>query len=266
MRRRDKSGDDHPSAAESGLQDPEAEPLIPTSTNSSSHNSYHSFPPHPVEVSEKGRISFNVWMILFAISIKMAHSVTFQQLIPIFLRTPPDDDVPKYCLGGIGGLDMSLQVVGLVMAVNGVASVGVQALIYPVVTTWVGTGATLRLATTLHPFAYIFLPYIAFIPAGTWRLIGFFIWLVIRCCFNMLTPPLLYIFLKRSTPNPLMMGRINGLATSMGAGMKTLSPLAAGFLQDYGEKHHVSALAWWGSGCLAAVGAVQCWFLKTPDK
>ena len=92
----------------------------------------------------------------------------------IFLRTPYDSDVLKYYLGGIGALSMSLECVGLVIAVNGVASVGVQAIIYPAITTWLGTGPTLRLATSLHPWAYIFLPYIAFIPAGTWRFIGLF--------------------------------------------------------------------------------------------
>ena len=266
LRRRDRPGDNSVNTTESGLHDSETEPLLPTSTNNSNHSSYRSFPLPPPVAPSRGPLPWNVWMLLFAISIKMAHSVTFQQLLPIFLRTPYDRDVSKDYLGGIGGLSMSLQGVGLVMAVNGVASVGVQVFIYPAVTTWLGTGPTLRLATSLHPFAYILLPYIAFIPAGIWRSIGLFTWLVIRCCFNMLTPPLLYIFLKRSTPNPLMLGRINGLATSMGAGMKTLSPLAAGFLQQVGEKHHISALAWWGSGLLAMVGAVQCWFLETPER
>lgn len=233
MRRKDKSDEDDTRAAESGLHRSEAEHLMST-TNNSNENSYCSFPMRPAELYEKTRNPFNVWMLLFAISIKMAHSVTFQPLVPIFLRTPPDDYVSTYYLGGTGGLNTSLQGVSLVMAVNGLASVAVQAFLYPVVTTGLGAGPTLRLVSTLYPLAYILL-YIAFIPPRTCCSITIFTWLVSRSCCNLLAPSLLYLFLKRSTPHPRLLGRVNGLATSLGAGMKTLSTLAAGFLQFWRE-------------------------------
>lgn len=56
------------------------------------------------------------------------------------------------------------------------------------------------------------------------------------------------------------------MATSTAAGMKTLVPLLAGWLQHLGERKRLSALAWWESGLVAAIGAVQCWFLEMPEE
>jgi MFS family permease len=210
-------------------------------------------------------LGINVWMLVAAICLLSSHTVTYIQLLPIFLRDPPDTSVPPHYIGGVGGLDMSLTQVGLVMGVNGIIGLVVQ-LLFPFFTERVGIQSTLLLVTTLHPVSYFCVPYLAFIPTSTWRTVGLYTWLTMRNVFSTFTFPILLIYIKRWTPNTLMLGRVNGLVASAGAACRTISPAAAGLLQTIGKNHHFSALAWWGSGMIALVAAVQCWFINTPPE
>ncbi|OJK00838.1 hypothetical protein ASPACDRAFT_42335 [Aspergillus aculeatus ATCC 16872] len=207
----------------------------------------------------------NVKMLISAVCLLSAHTVTYIQLLPIFLRTPRDPSVPRYYIGGVGGLDMSLSAVGLVMGINGIISLGIQ-LLFPVCTDWFGLRRTLLVMTFLHPAAYFCLPYLPFLPARGWRPVGLWTWLVMRNIFSSFSYPALLIFIKRWTPDPLILGRVNGLVTSAGAACRTFSPTVAGLLQSIGENHHFSALAWWGSGVIALLAAVQTWYLELDDE
>lgn len=210
-------------------------------------------------------LSVNVWMLAIAISLLSAHTVTYIQLLPIFLRDPRDTSAPRHYIGGIGGLDMSLSEVGLVMGVNGIIGLAVQ-LMFPLFTERFGLRWTLLLVTTLHPISYFCVPYLAFLHTGVWRNIGLYTWLTTRNVFSTFTYPILLIYIKRWTPDTLMLGRVNGLVASAGAACRTVSPPAAGLLQTIGENYHFSALAWWGSGVVALVAAIQCWFINTPPE
>ena len=210
------------------------------------------------------RLPFNVWMIILAICLLSAHTMTYIQLLPIFLQSSKDKSVPRYHLGGVGGLGMSLKTIGFIMGVNGLIGLVIQAFIFPLVTEFLGPKDTFLLTTSLHPLSYFSLPYLAFLPRGIWCYTGIYIWMSIRNCFSMMAYPLGLIFLKRATPDPLMLGRVNGLAQSAGAACRTIGPPVAGLLQNIGEKHHLSALAWWGSGIVALAGAVQCWLINVP--
>ncbi len=69
--------------------------------------------------------------------------------------------------------------------------------------------------------------------------------------------PLLLVFVRRATPDGEVLGRVNGLVASSQAGFRTFAPAIAGWLQGVGEEKHFSALAWWGAGCVALIGAIQ---------
>ncbi|PYH44200.1 MFS general substrate transporter [Aspergillus saccharolyticus JOP 1030-1] len=208
----------------------------------------------------------NVKMLISAVCLLSAHTVTYIQLLPIFLRTPRDPAVPPYSPGGVGGLDMSLSTVGLVMGLNGTVGLAIQ-LLFPVCTEYFGLRRTLLVATYLHPLAYFSLPYLPFLPAhGGWRSAGLWVWLVARNVLSSFTYPALLLFIKRGTPDPLILGRVNGLVTSAGAACRTFSPALAGLLQSVGEHAHCSALAWWGSGVIAVLAAVQTWFVRLEDE
>ncbi|KAF4634617.1 hypothetical protein G7Y89_g3478 [Cudoniella acicularis] len=192
-----------------------------------------------LKLSEK--LTFKIWNPIIAVCILTSHTLNYIQLLPIFLQTPRDTTVPKYYLGGIGGLGYPLYKTGQVMGIGGIISLGVQSLLFPPCTEYFGVIPTFAVVTVLHPLAYFAVSYLAFIPEGIWRTIALYSWITIRTIFSVFPYPLLLIFVKRATPTDSMLGTVNGIVASSGALFRTFSPPAAGYLQTLGERaisHH----------------------------
>ena len=207
-------------------------------------------------------LSGKVWKPVVAVCLLSSHTVTYVQLLPIFLRDPKDVTVPQYYFGGVGGLDVSLRDAGFIMGLNGIIGLIAQ-LVFPFFTDIVGIDRTLFIMSTLHPLSYFSLPYIAFLPEGIWRHVSLYTWLTLRNIFSAFTYAILLIYVRRWTPDPLMLGQVNGLVASASAGCRTVSPVVAGFLQTVGQTNHLSALAWWASGLVALIAAIVTWSFDT---
>ncbi|KAH8670275.1 major facilitator superfamily domain-containing protein [Tricladium varicosporioides] len=210
-----------------------------------------------IEGDEK--LTFRIWNPIIAVCILCCHTLTYIQLLPIFLQTKYDTSVPKYYFGGVGGLAYPLYKTGQVMGIGGLISLGVQSLLFPPCTEHFGAVPTYTAVTLLHPLAYFTISYIAFLPHGIWQNVALYSWMTVRTIFSVFPYPLLLIFVKRATPRNSMLGRVNGIVSSSGAAFRAIAPTISGELQTIGEKNHLSALPWWGSGCLAIVGALQVW-------
>lgn len=205
-------------------------------------------------------------MLILVACILNVYTLSFFQNFPIFLQTRRDTTIsPQKHWAGIGGLDMSLQAVGFIMLINGTIGLIIQALVFPPMAALLGARPYFLLTCTLHPFFYIVLPYVAFLSRGLWLNIGLYTWLTVRSILTIGCYPLIAIFLKRATPSPLILGRVNGLAVSLSAGCRTLAPLVAGFLQKLGEKYHVTVLAWWGFAVEGLLGALVAWLINLPN-
>jgi hypothetical protein len=68
--------------------------------------------------------------------------------------------------------------------------------------------------------------------------------------------------LKEASPSPSCLGKINGLAASTGAACRTLASPIAGILYGIGIDIDFTALAWWVSGAVAVIGAIQVFFVN----
>lgn len=210
-------------------------------------------------------IPARLWMLILAVCILNIHTLSFFQNFPIFLQTPRYDRVPPQRFwAGNGGLGLSLQAIGLIMLINGIIGLVVQALVFPPMAKYLGTRPYFLLISIIYPLGYFVLPYMAFISPGAWLTFGIYFWLTVRNIFTTGAYPLILIFIKRATPSPLLLGRVNGLMVSLTAGCRTLAPPVAGFLQNLGEKYHVSALAWWGFGVEALLGALLACLIDLP--
>ncbi|KAG9239517.1 major facilitator superfamily domain-containing protein [Amylocarpus encephaloides] len=207
------------------------------------------------------KVSWKILNPIIAICLLTSHTLSYIQLIPIFLQAKHDYSVPKYFLGGVGGLERPLWQSGRVMMTGGFVSMFVQAVLFTMCTNRFGIIRVFAFVTFLHPVVYFTLPYIAFIPDGVWQNVVFYTWLIIRTIFGVFPYPIFLIFVKRATPDSAMLGRVNGIVASTGAAFRTVSPPLAGLLQTIGDSHHLSALPWWGTGMLAVVGSIQCWSL-----
>ncbi|KAL8715134.1 MAG: hypothetical protein Q9220_001091 [cf. Caloplaca sp. 1 TL-2023] len=204
-----------------------------------------------------------VVMLIIALGIFTYHSMTYDHLLPIFLQdkrrhhhylaAPGPFNVP-------GGLGLTTQAVGVIMSVNGVIALFIQAMVFPVFATWLGVWKVLMLVTVLHPIEYFIVPFLADLPehlvySGIW------VCLTIRNFTSILAYPVLLILLKEASPSPNVLGKINGLAASAGAACRTIAPPIAGLLYGAGSRQGFTGLAWWGSGLVAVIGAIQIYWV-----
>ena len=109
--------------------------------------------------------------LVLALSIFTYHSMTFDHLLPIFFEDKRADWVsalahagPGFMFAPGGGLGLSVRAVGLIMAVNGVIALFVQAVIFPLAAEKVGVYRLYIAVTVLHPIAYLVMPFLTLVP------------------------------------------------------------------------------------------------------
>ncbi|KAI4290439.1 MAG: hypothetical protein L6R35_000305 [Caloplaca aegaea] len=204
-----------------------------------------------------------VVMLIVALGIFTYHSMTYDHLLPIFLQDSPRHHQYDTASGPFhvpGGLGLTTQAVGIIMSINGVIALVIQAIVFPLFAAWFGVWKVLILVTVLHPIEYFIVPYLATLPE---RLVytGIWVCLTIRNFTSILAYPVLLILLKEASPSPNVLGKINGLAASAGAACRTIAPPIAGLLYGIGARQGFTGLAWWGSGIVAIVGAIQVFWI-----
>lgn len=218
-------------------------------------------------LSEKPRPKAFTWqvsMLVLALGIFTYHSMSYDHLISIFLQDEPAEAIftvaafnPFHIPGGLG---LSTKAVGLIMSVNGLVGLFIQGVIFPLLADRLGVWTIFVLVTILHPVAYFIVPYLAVLSQSL-LYPGIYLCLTIRNLFSILAYPVILILLKQASPAPSVLGKINGLAASAGAACRTISPPVAGILYGIGSEIGFTGLAWWGSGLIALLGALQLYFI-----
>jgi hypothetical protein len=203
--------------------------------------------------------------LIIAMGIFTYHSMTYDHLFPIFLED--DRAGPEAMLlnaanpsTSAGGLGLSLRTVGMIMSVNGVIALIVQAIIFPLLAEQLGVFRLFIIVTVLHPISYFIMPYLLLLPSSL-LFPGIYCCLTIRNLLQIVAYPLLLILIKEATPSKSVLGRVNGLAASAGAACRTVAPPVAGYLYTIGSRVGFSGLAWYGSGIVAIMGALQCFMI-----
>jgi hypothetical protein len=215
----------------------------------------------PVNIFSK-----RIMAIILALSIFTYHSMTYDHLLPIFFE---DDRVPMQAIAltrgnpfySPGGLGLSLQSVGMIMAVQGAIALFMQAVVFPITAERVGVYRLFLFITVLHPIAYMIVPFLLYVPDAL-LYPAIYACLAVRNFFSILLYPLLLILIKEATPTLTVLGKVNGLAASAGAACRMVAPPVAGYLYAVGKKMDCTALAWYGSALVAVIGAVQCFSVK----
>ncbi|KAI5357000.1 putative major facilitator superfamily, MFS transporter superfamily [Septoria linicola] len=222
-----------------------------------------------------------VIMLTVALGIFTYHSMTYDHLTPIFFqdeRVPSGGRIMRALAAGpaaspygslAGGLGLSVRDTGVILSFNGIIALVVQALIFPLIVTCLGTWKTFMMTAIGHPLAYFVVPYLALLPAN-WLYPGIYAALSIRNFFSIIAYPVLLILIKEASPSPRCFGKINGLAASVGAGARCLASPVAGYLYSLGMKMDLTAIAWWASAFVALVGTLQAFFInqrrRTPGR
>lgn len=198
---------------------------------------------------------------IVALSIFTYHSMTYDHLMPIFFEDERSSIVTlageSSSIFSSGGLGLSLRSVGLIMAVNGLIALFIQAVVFPIAAERVGVYKLFLIVTVLHPVVYAVVPMLLLVPESL-VFPAIYVCLAIRNTLSIILYPLLLILIKDATPTSGALGKINGLAASAGAACRMIAPPVAGYLYTFGSKMDCTALAWYGSALVAVVGAAQC--------
>lgn len=217
--------------------------------------------PRPASTSLKDKpkvFTRKIAMIVVALGIFTYHSMSYDHLLPIFLQDErvSTSSISQSPFNIPGGLGLAIRSVGIIMCINGIIALFIQAIIFPLFASWLGVWKTFVIVTVFHPVAYFIVPCLAFLPE-TSLYPGIYVCLAIRNFFSILGYPVLLILLKEAAPSHSVLGKVNGLAASAGAACRTIAPPIAGYLYGVGTQIGFTGLAWWGSGIVAIAGAFQ---------
>jgi hypothetical protein len=212
-----------------------------------------------------------VVMLTIALGIFTYHSMTYDHLLPIFLQDARKSasnemfhliNMATHNQGNwfAGGLGLSVKDSGVILSVNGLIALFTQAVIFPMMASWLGIWKVFILVTIGHPLAYFVVPWLVFLPTNL-LYPGIFLSMAIRNFTAILAYPVLLILIKEASPSPLSLGKINGLAASTGAACRTIASPIAGYLYGVGLSIDFTALAWWASALVAVLGIAQALFI-----
>ncbi|KAI0097733.1 major facilitator superfamily domain-containing protein [Nemania sp. FL0031] len=208
--------------------------------------------------------------LIISLSIFTYHSMTYDHLMPIFFEDKKAQfgDMfvatfrPFYSPGGLG---LSMQTVGMILAVNGAIALFVQIVVFPIAAEKIGVFRLFLFVTALHPIAYLIVPSLVYVPDSI-LFSAIYFCLSVRNLLSIVLYPLLLILIKESAPSPSMLGKINGLAASAGAACRMIAPPVAGYLYSFGSQVDCTAIAWYGSAIIAMVGSIQCFSIRRGRK
>ncbi|GKT48662.1 uncharacterized protein ColSpa_08843 [Colletotrichum spaethianum] len=218
------------------------------------------------EVTEQPKKIFTRPVILNIISygILAFHTMTFDQLFPVFLSTKPDAHPDTHLpFKFVGGFSMETGPIGVILAVQGVYSMISTVFIFPWVTRRLGPLRLFRMLAISYFMLYLTTPYLALLPEN-FRMVGVYFMVIWKCTFSTMAYPSNAILLTNSAPSLMSLGTINGVAASTASLCRAFGPTISGFIYSLGIQTGYSGLAWWTSGVITIIGAFLSMQLTEP--
>lgn len=193
-----------------------------------------------------------------------SHSVSFDQLMPVFLSTPESQEEVALPFKFQGGFNLSTSTIGLMLAVQGVYSMIAQLWLFPFVVSRFGTLRTFRFVLLLWPPLYFLVPYLILLPTKL-QMTAAYISLISKITFHVIAFPSTAIMLRNAAPSDRFLGSINGAAASTASLSRAFGPSVSGFLHAKGMSSGYSVLSWWACGVVCTIGAIQSRWLEDPE-
>ncbi|RDA83193.1 hypothetical protein CP532_1230, partial [Ophiocordyceps camponoti-leonardi (nom. inval.)] len=223
-----------------------------------SHESSPKLSPQPGRApTATSIVTFTRPVVLNIISygILAFHTMTFDQLFPVFLSTSPLEhpvrDLPFRFADGFG---LDTKTIGVIMSVQGVYSLLSNYVIVPPVTRRLGSLRLFRMLAFSYFALYLVTPYLVLLPTGL-RMPAVYALVIWKCTYATMAYPNNAILLANAAPSKQVLGTINGVAASTASLCRALGPTLSGLLYAVGLRTGYSGLAWWFSGLITVVGA-----------
>ncbi|KAF9783643.1 hypothetical protein IL306_008589 [Fusarium sp. DS 682] len=217
--------------------------------------SLNEVPLEPVVVRKPKTFTKPVIMNIISYGILAFHTMTFDQLFPVFLSTKrPEHPVHELPFKFTDGFGLETKMIGFIMSVQGLYSLFSNYLIVPPVTRRLGSLRLFRILAFSYFALYLVTPYLVLLPESM-RMPAIYLLVIWKCTFSTMAYPSNAILLANSAPSKQVLGTINGIAASTASLCRALGPTLSGLLYSLGLQTGYSGLAWWFSGLVTIVGA-----------
>ncbi|KAI9839763.1 MAG: hypothetical protein M1838_004265 [Thelocarpon superellum] len=206
---------------------------------------------------------------LGAYSMVALHSLSFDQLLPIFMHHPrqkhdanPNVQLPLKFGGGFG-IDSGR--IGLLFTLYGVLGMLIQFLIFPSVARRVGILNCFKACAITFPIVYFLTPFTALVEPPVWQQGVMFLLMSVKCVAAVFVFPCAIILMTNSATSLQILGTLNGVATSVSAVGRAGGPAMSGAAFTLGVRWGYVILPWWTLSALAMLGAIPVWFVEERD-
>ncbi|KAE8348531.1 major facilitator superfamily domain-containing protein [Aspergillus coremiiformis] len=206
------------------------------------------------------QVIFNI----IAYGILAYHSVSFDQLMPVFLSTPKSEENAILPFKFTGGLGLPTKTIGFMLAVQGIYSMIAQLWLFPYVVRHFGTLRTFRFVLLVWPPLYLVVPYLILLPE-TLQTAAVYAALISKITFHVIAFPSTAILLANAAPSSKVLGSINGAAASTASLSRAFGPTITGLLHSKGLESGYSVLAWWACGIVCIIGAIESFWMEEGD-
>ncbi|OOF90435.1 hypothetical protein ASPCADRAFT_211997 [Aspergillus carbonarius ITEM 5010] len=206
------------------------------------------------------QVIFNI----VAYGILAYHSVSFDQLMPVFLSTPKSDEDVILPFKFTGGLGLATKKIGFMLAVQGVYSMIAQLWLFPFVVRHFGTLRVFRFVLLVWPPLYLIVPYLILLPEQL-QTAAAYVALICKITLHVIAFPATAILLANAAPSSKVLGSINGAAASTASLSRAFGPTITGLLHSKGLESGYSVLAWWACGIVCILGAIESFWMEESE-
>jgi hypothetical protein len=217
-------------------------------------------PPKPAATKAFTR---QVILAIVSYGILAYHTMSFDQLMPVFLSSSPSDQPTKLPFKFTGGFSLSTKTVGLMLSVAGAYSMVAQLFLFPYIVKRFGALRTFQVTILTWPLLYFIVPYLSFLPPKL-QVPGAFLCLLWRTTNQTLSYPSMAILLTNSAPSMLVLGLINGVAASCASLSRAFGPTVAGMIHSWALARGYVGISWWVSGLICIIGGIEAMFIQEP--
>ena len=147
------------------------------------------------------------------------------------------------------------------LSMQGLYAMVAQVFLFPYAARKFGTLKTFRFVLWTWPLLYLITPYLILLPRPL-QVPGVYFCLLWKITSHALTFPSNALLLTNSAPSLMVLGMINGVSASTASLARACGPTITGIFHSWGLQVGSTGLAWWASGAVCLVGAIESLWLK----
>ncbi|SLM37372.1 Major facilitator superfamily domain, general substrate transporter [Lasallia pustulata] len=201
---------------------------------------------------------------IVAYGILAYHTMSFEQLFPVFMSQPVSHEPPQLPFKFTGGFALSTKTIGFILSLQGIYSMMAQLFLFPFVVRRFGSLKTFRFVVMTWPLLYFLLPYLVLLP-NRLQMVGVYACLLWKITAQVLAYPSNAILLTNSAPSMMVLGAINGVAASTASLCRAFGPTVSGIIHSWGLKMGYTGLAWWAGGFVCLLGAIESLWMREVE-